>query len=155
MLHTITQEQFLPLDMEAAWDFFSDPGNLCRITPDWLKFTISCPTPERMYAGQIVTYTINPFPGIRTAWVTEITQVREPYFFVDEQRLGPYRFWHHQHVFHSHNAGVLMQDIVNYALPLGSLGDLVHTFFVKRRLQTIFSFRQQTLKQMFPVHSKR
>ena len=151
MLHALTQEQFLPLRIEAAWDFFSDPANLCRITPEWLHFTLSCPSPARMYPGQILTYTIRPFPGVRTAWVTEITHVREPNFFVDEQRLGPYALWHHQHLFHSCSGGVLMQDLVNYALPLWYLGDLVHALVVKRRIQAIFAYRQQVLEQMFPV----
>ena len=155
MLHTITQEQFLPLSLETAWDFFSDPANLCHITPAWLNFTLSCPSPKRMYAGQILTYTILPLPRVRMAWVTEITHVREPYFFVDEQRLGPYAFWHHQHLFQSCNGGVIMQDTVNYALPLWYFGDLVHALFVKKRLQAIFSFRRGALEQMFPVHSSR
>jgi ligand-binding SRPBCC domain-containing protein len=153
MLHTIIQEQFLPLCLETAWDFFSDPGNLCRITPKWLNFTLSCPSPERMYAGQILTYTIQPFPWVSTSWVTEITHVNEPYFFVDEQRLGPYAFWHHQHLFHTCNRGIMMQDIVNYTLPMWYFGDLIHVLFVKHRLQKIFCFRQQALDQMFPAPS--
>ena len=92
MLHCLTRTQTLPLSLERAWEFFSDPANLSRITPGQLVFTLTCPPPDRMYAGQILTYTIRPMPGIRLRWVTEITHVREPYFFVDEQRIGPYRF---------------------------------------------------------------
>ena len=150
MLHTLIQEQHLPLTLETAWAFFSDPRNLCHITPAWLNFTITCPPPDRMYSGQIVTYTVQPFPGVRTGWVTEITHVHEPHFFVDEQRLGPYSFWHHQHLFRSQEQGVLMQDIVNYALPLGPLGDIVHALVVKRRLQAIFAYRRHILEQKFP-----
>ena len=99
MLHTLNRTQFLPLDLEKARGFFSDPGNLYRITPDWLYFRITCQSPEPMYAGQIMTYTVQPLPGLKTSWITEISHVEKPRFFVDEQRLGPYAFWHHQHRF--------------------------------------------------------
>jgi ligand-binding SRPBCC domain-containing protein len=149
MLHCLTQTQTLPLSLDRAWDFFSDPANLSRITPDWLAFTLTCAPPARMYAGQVLTYTIRPIPGLRLRWVTEITHVREPYFFVDEQRLGPYRFWHHQHHFQETDSGLLMTDQVQYALPLGPLGDLVHAFGVRKRLEAIFSYRRKVLSEIF------
>jgi ligand-binding SRPBCC domain-containing protein len=144
--------------LAEAWVFFADPCNLARITPEWLSFNVTC-EPEPMYAGQIITYTITPFPGLpglsrlRRQWVTEITHVRgpedvaagEPLFFVDEQRLGPYRFWHHQHRFTAVDVGVRMEDVVHYALPLGPMGTLAHGLLVRRRLEEIFDHRQRTL----------
>jgi ligand-binding SRPBCC domain-containing protein len=151
MLHTLNRTQFLPLSLEAAWEFFSDPGNLCRITPDWLCFRITSQNPESMYAGQILTYTIQPLPGLQTAWVTEITHVEKPRFFVDEQRLGPYALWHHQHRFQEEGGGVRMEDLVSYALPLGLFGEAIHRLVVKRRLEAIFDYRYQVLEKMFPA----
>ncbi|WP_045220593.1 SRPBCC family protein [Desulfonatronum thioautotrophicum] len=149
MLHTLTRSQHLPLSSEQAWSFFSDPANLCRITPSWLDFRMTCPPPMAMYAGQILTYTIRPLPGLCLRWVTEITHVREPDFFVDEQRLGPYRFWHHQHLFQKSSHGLKMTDIVHYALPLGPLGDAAHALWARQRLNTIFDHRQKALIAMF------
>ena len=154
MLHTLNRTQFLPLSLGAAWEFFSDPGNLCRITPDWLCFRITRQNPEPMYAGQILTYTIQPLRGLQTAWVTEITHVQKPRFFVDEQRLGPYTFWHHQHRFQEEGGGVRMEDLVNYVLPLGLFGEAIHRLVVKRRLEAIFDYRYQVLEKMFPTPGK-
>ncbi|TVM15187.1 hypothetical protein DPQ33_15965 [Oceanidesulfovibrio indonesiensis] len=164
MLHSLSRVQLLTGrlgSLEEAWSFFSDPCNLAAITPPWLAFTVTC-DPEPMYAGQIITYTIAPFPGLpglarlRASWVTEITHVRgpgdvgpdAPLFFVDEQRLGPYRFWHHQHRFTVEGHGVRMEDEVRYALPYGPLGDLAHRLMVRRRLEEIFDYRRATLAKL-------
>lgn len=151
MLYRLDRTQDLALDIHSAWSFFSDPTNLCRITPDWLGFTITCPAPEPMYAGQILTYTVKPFPGLAWHWVTEITHVREPRFFVDEQRLGPYRFWHHQHIFDPLPGGVRMRDTVHYALPFGPLARLGHKRMVRPRLEAIFDHRYHVLAERFGV----
>lgn len=162
MLHSLTRVQMLTGrlgSLEEAWDFFSDPCNLATITPPWLAFTVTC-EPGPMFAGQLVTYTISPLPGLpllarlRMPWVTEITHVDgprsagpdAPLFFVDEQRLGPYRFWHHQHRFTAVEDGVCMEDVVHYALPYGPLGELAHRFMVRRRLDEIFDYRRSTLE---------
>lgn len=149
MLHTLIRSQVLPVTLEQAWKFFSDPGNLCRLTPRWLHFTMTCGHPEPMYAGQILTYTVQALPGLKTAWVTEITQVDRPRFFVDEQRLGPYAFWHHQHRFQEDGHGVSMEDIVSYALPFGFVGDLINRLLIRKRLEAIFDFRRTTLETFF------
>lgn len=149
MLHTLARTQVLPVSLKKAWEFFSDPCNLSEITPEWLGFRVTCERPDHMYAGQILTYTIQALPGLRMSWVTEITHVREPHFFVDEQRLGPYAFWHHQHRFEEVPGGVRMEDVVNYALPLGPFGDMVHWLFVEKRLEGIFDFRARTLARKF------
>lgn len=152
-MNRLHREQQLPLSLEAAWDFFSSPDNLCRITPRWLCFEVCDGPCEPMYAGQILRYRIRPFPQplswLQVGWVTEITHVREPFFFVDEQRLGPYRFWHHQHHFSETPQGVLMRDVVHYALPMGPLGSLLDALWVRRRLEEIFDYRFRTLQGMF------
>lgn len=148
-LRRLERRQLLPLDLEAAWTFFSRPENLARITPDDLGFVITSPVPERMYAGMIVSYRVGAFPGVRVPWVTEITHVREPLFFVDEQRSGPYRFWHHQHHFRETAGGIEMTDLIHYQLPGGRLGDLIAGRAVERRLAAIFDHRRRTLAALF------
>lgn len=148
-IYTLEVEQFLKLSLAEAWDFFSSPGNLSKITPEQLGFRITSRTPGKMYEGQIITYKVSLFPGIRTNWVTEITQVSEGHYFVDEQRFGPYRMWHHVHLFEEQNGGVLMTDRVSYKLPYGLLGRIAHSLFVKNQLKQIFTFREAYLSQMF------
>jgi len=146
MIHTLIREQRLPISIEAAWDFFSSPNNLCKITPEWLCFEVRSGGSETMHAGQIITYWIKPLLDIKMSWVTEITHVREPFFFVDEQRLGPYRFWHHQHHFTASGDETIVRDKVNYALPFGVLGDAVHALWVKQKLNAIFDYRREILR---------
>ena len=141
--------QTLPLSREEAWAFFSRPDNLARITPPDLDFAVTSELPARMYAGMIVSYRIAPFGGVRVPWVTEITHVREPEFFVDEQRSGPYRFWHHQHHFRELAGGVEMTDLVHYRLPCGPFGDLFAGRAVERRIAAIFAYRRQVLEELF------
>lgn len=148
-IYTLEVEQFLKLSLAEAWDFFSSPGNLSKITPEQMRFRITSGTPGRMYEGQIITYEVYPFPGIKTNWVTEITQVSEGHYFVDEQRFGPYRMWHHEHRFEEQNGGVLMTDRVSYKLPFGFIGRMAHSLFVKKQLKQIFTFREAYLSQIF------
>lgn len=149
-LYHLRTQQNLPITLQAAWDFFSSPNNLAEITPAWLNFKVTSTLPEKMYEGMIVTYQVRPFGGFALNWVTEITHLNAPHFFVDEQRFGPYRFWHHQHRFREVNGGVEMTDIVHYALPFGPFGRMAHYFSVRARLEEIFDFRRASLEQMFP-----
>lgn len=148
-LRRLECRQLVPVALDRAWDFFSRPDNLARITPADLGFQVTSPLPERMYAGMIVSYRVSPFGGITVPWVTEITHVREPDFFVDEQRSGPYRFWHHQHHFRAVAGGVEMTDLVHYQLPFGCLGDLVVGALVERRVAAIFAYRRRVLVELF------
>lgn len=149
-LYTLERKQVLPISLEEAWGFFSSPANLPKITPPSLNFEImSRPDASRMYAGQLISYKVNVLPGIRVRWVTEITHVHEPDFFVDEQRSGPYALWHHQHRFTPLRHGVEVTDIVNYAIPLGFAGRLAHALFVKRQLNSIFDYRHSALQKLF------
>ena len=148
-LHRMVFRQDLPLSLAQGWDFFSRPDNLARITPPGLGFEVTSPLPERMYAGMIVSYRVSPFAGIKIPWVTEITHAREPEFFVDEQRSGPYRFWHHQHHFHEGKNGLEMTDLIHYQLPFSLLGDLFASRLVERRLTSIFTYRRPHLVRLF------
>lgn len=148
-LHRLQRTQRLPVSIEDAWKFFSSPANLRLITPDWLDFQLMVEVPDRMRAGTIIMYRIRPALGIPVRWITEITHVDEPYYFVDEQRYGPYRFWHHQHLFRPVEKGVEMEDIVHYSLPLGTFGSFVHAVIVKQKLQEIFDYRHESLRDRF------
>lgn len=150
-LYQLHQKQFLPISLEEAWDFFSRPQNLEQITPPWLKFQILREVPPKMYAGMIVEYKIRDATGLPMSWVTEITQVNEPYLFIDEQRFGPYKFWHHQHFFREVEGGIEAEDIVHYKMPFGPIGTLVHAVYVKRQLQQIFEFRKAFLEEKYPI----
>ncbi len=145
----LAYSQELPLTLAEAWEFFSRPENLARITPPELGFEVTSELPEKMYAGMIVTYRIVVLPGVKVPWVTEITQVREPEYFVDEQRSGPYRLWHHQHQFEAVPGGVRMTDLVHYQLPFGKVGDVLAGGLVRRRLERIFTYRREILEKMF------
>lgn len=148
-IYTLEVEQELPIDIEKAWDFFSNPANLEKITPEYMRFQITSKMPDKVYPGLIITYRVSPLPGVRMNWVTEITHVEENKFFVDEQRFGPYAMWHHEHHFRATDAGVTMLDKLSYKLPLGWLGHLAHRLFVRRQLKNIFDFRKSNLNKLF------
>ena len=149
-VYNLKSKQFLPLTIDEAWDFFSSPKNLKDITPAHMKFDIRYISgSEKMYPGQIITYKLQPVPGVPVSWTTEITHVNEPTYFVDEQRFGPYALWHHQHRFKIVEGGVEMEDEVNYAIPLGILGRLANWLFVDRQVKAIFEYRFKTLEAYF------
>ncbi|MFO7832392.1 MAG: SRPBCC family protein [Desulfuromonadaceae bacterium] len=148
-IYTLEREQLLPIDIHSAWEFFSAPHNLGKITPEWMNFTVLSPVPEKMHPGMVVRYHVHPLGPLPVQWVTEITHVREPHFFVDEQRFGPYKFWHHQHHFTPVAGGVKMHDLIHYALPLGPLGRILHHCVVQGKLNAIFSYRYAELQRCF------
>ena len=148
-VYTLEVSQFLKIDMNEAWKFFSSPENLATITPPGMGFVITSGKSEKMFPGQIITYKVSPFPGFVTNWVTEITHVLAGSYFVDEQRFGPYRMWHHIHRFEEKQSGVLMTDQVSYKLPFGFIGRIAHGLFVKAQLKRIFEFREQKLNELF------
>ncbi|MCX6880500.1 MAG: SRPBCC family protein [Verrucomicrobia bacterium] len=148
-IHTLEQQQALPITPEEAWEFFSSPANLEEITPADVGFEITSPLAKNMFEGQIITYRVKIAPAVRMSWVTEIKHVDEGRAFVDEQRFGPYKFWHHRHEFESVDGGVLMRDTVHYALPFGPFGMLAHRIFVRRKLEWIFNCRKQVITTRF------
>lgn len=150
-LHLLEREQTLPISAGAAWDFFSTPANLAEITPPDLGFrTTSRPGPG-IHDGQIITYRLRIAPALWIDWVTEIKCVDPGRSFVDEQRFGPYRFWHHRHIFEEIPGGVRVRDVVRYALPFPPFGELAHPWLVRPRLEAIFDFRKQVLARRFGI----
>ncbi len=142
--------QKIPVSLAEAWDFFSKPKNLAEITPKELDFNIISPYHgEEMYPGQIIEYKVKPLLGIPVYWMTEITHVEKERYFVDEQRFGPYSLWHHQHHFRAIPGGVEMTDIIHYKVPFGFLGDIAQWLVVKKNLQKIFTYREQSVVQRF------
>ena len=147
-LHRIHLKQVIPISMSEAWEFFSNPVNLSKITPPWLKLKVISDIPKSMHSGMIISYRITPMASISVLWVSEITHVEAPIYFVDEQRLGPFRFWHHQHMFREVGRNVEIQDIVHYAMPLGPIGEMVYSVSVHKKVDSIFDFRQKALERM-------
>ena len=148
-MHTITDSIVIPRSLSDTWQFFSSPYNLPRITPPSLGFKIVSNPPQAIYPGLLIEYSVSPFPVIPLRWVSEITHVLPLEIFVDEQRFGPYRFWHHQHRFRQVDSGTEVTDEVNYLLPGGPIGALMHRLHVKRQLEFIFGFRRQALTTIF------
>ncbi len=155
-IYTLHAKQNLPITVAQAWDFLSDPKNLKTITPDYMGFYILSGADRPMYPGQIIQYIVTPMLGIKTKWVTEITHVQDQSYFVDEQRFGPYALWHHKHFIKEIPGGVEMEDIIDYKVPMGILGQLVHPILVKPKLEAIFSYRKEKLVELFgeyqPTH---
>lgn len=149
-VYSLKTVQQIPVDVETAWDYFSQPKNLEDITPTELGFKITSQHHgERMYAGQIIEYTVKPMFGIPIYWMTEITHVVPLQFFVDEQRYGPYSLWHHQHHFKQVEGGVEMTDIVHYKIPFWFMGNIAHNLFIKKKLKDIFEFRKSRVTELF------
>ena len=147
----IEYSQFVPGNINEVWDFFSSPANLSKITPPEMGFIITSPLQSTMYPGMFITYKVSPALGIKLKWVTEITQVSDKKFFIDEQRSGPYSIWHHEHHFKEVNGGVEMHDILYYQAPFGFLGKLAELIFVNNKVKQIFNFREKRINELFPV----
>lgn len=148
-MHQLKQEQFLPISLEEAWDFFASPKNLNLVTPDDLVFEIKSELPEKMYEGLIITYRIKPMLNIPINWCTEITHIKENAFFVDEQRKGPYNIWRHEHHFKAVEAGVIMTDLLHYDIGKSIFGWLAGKLFVHAKVKEIFEYRYKTLEKYF------
>jgi ligand-binding SRPBCC domain-containing protein len=148
-MYQLKRTQIVKTDLKSCWDFFSSPENLSKITPDSMGFNIRTMVPEEMYEGLIISYTVKPLLRIPINWVTEITHVKPMEYFVDEQRKGPYKMWHHEHHFREIEGGVEMIDIVSYELPFGFLGKLIHPIVVEKKLNEIFSYRTKVISEFF------
>jgi ligand-binding SRPBCC domain-containing protein len=149
-IYTLQTSQKLYISIEEAWNYFSSPENLANITPPKMGFNSTSKVDKKAYQGQIITYKVSPMPFIKMNWVTEITQVKKQEFFIDEQRFGPYKMWHHEHWFEALEDGsTLMKDKISYKIPFGFLGYLAQTIFIKKQLQSIFEYRYQILEKLF------
>ena len=148
--YNLKKTQFIPVTLDEAWAFFSNPANLQSITPARMNFRIiSRHHGDTMYPGQIIEYKVSPLGGISMYWMTEITHVRDRVYFVDEQRFGPYSLWHHQHHFKEVPGGVEMTDIVHYKIPLGFIGDWANRLFIRKQLEDIFAYRVKRVEEIF------
>jgi len=149
-LYRLIYKQNIPASVEKVWNFMSSPHNLKLITPPHMGFNIIGEMDsEKMYPGQIIAYKLSPISGIKITWVTEITHVKDNEYFVDEQRFGPYSFWHHKHIIKPIKNGVEMTDIIDYKIPFGFLGDIANAIFVKKQVQAIFDYRFKKVIEIF------
>lgn len=149
IVYRLSSKQKLPISVDEAWEFLSSPKNLKIITPNYMSFDIISGDDKPMYAGQIIQYIVTPVLGIKTNWVSEITQVVDKKYFVDEQRFGPYALWHHKHFIHPIVGGIEMEDIIDYKVPFGFLGRLIHPILIKPKLTEIFNYRTKKLVELF------
>jgi ligand-binding SRPBCC domain-containing protein len=143
-------ESFIPGSITVVWDFFSSPENLQRITPPSMNFRMMTHVTGKMYPGMMIAYRVTPIKGMRMNWLTEITVMQEHILFIDEQRIGPYRIWHHEHHFRNTESGVEMKDILTYRLPLGIIGKLIDLMLVRRKVKAIFQYRESKIRNLFP-----
>jgi len=150
-LYQFRKEQVIRnTSVEEVWNFISSPANLKEITPTYMGFDIlSEDLPKKMYPGMIIKYRVSPLLGIKMTWVTEITHVRELEYFVDEQRVGPYSIWHHQHILTPSADGIVMKDIVSYKPPLWILGDIANKLVIENKLNEIFDYRTRIVEEKF------
>lgn len=156
MVHQLKREQQIACDIDTAWNFFSAPGNLSKITPPDMNFIVRSDVEgQEIFEGMIIDYFVSPLFGIKTKWQTEITQVNAKQSFTDFQKKGPYKLWNHFHEFIPNENGVLIKDTVDYELPLGPLGEIAHAVFVKDKLNHIFAYRFQVLEKMFNSSKKK
>jgi ligand-binding SRPBCC domain-containing protein len=148
-IYTLEARQRIAANLPEAWDFFLSPENLAKITPPQMGFRISSDNLEKLYAGQIISYKVGIFPFVQSNWVTEITQVSQHKYFIDEQRSGPYSLWHHEHFFEPDDDGTIVKDRISYKIPLGIIGRLIHALLIKKKLRGIFEYRAEILRKMF------
>lgn len=138
-------ELWLPMPPEEVFPFFADAANLNDITPPWLHFRVLTPQPIAMRAGTLIDYALR-LHGVPLRWRTRIQAWQPPHRFVDEQVRGPYRQWIHEHTFEARDGGTLARDVVRYAVPLDFIA---HPLFVRRDVERIFAFRQESLRVRF------
>lgn len=152
--YQLTKTQKLAAGINEVWSFIANPANLTEITPGDMGFIVTSNNgSEKMYAGMIITYKVSPLLGIKLNWLTEITNIKEYEYFVDEQRIGPYSMWHHQHKIEPIDGGVLMTDIVTYQPPFGFIGSIANSLIIKDRLRQIFDYRAIALETRFGIKS--
>jgi ligand-binding SRPBCC domain-containing protein len=154
--YVLKSEQALPISLDEAWDFFSSPLNLSKITPKEMNFVVTSDykADTKMYEGMLITYTITPILGVKMDWMTEITHVIPGEYFIDEQRFGPYALWHHEHHFKAIEGGVLMNDFLTYAIPYGVIGRLSNSVLVGKQVKKIFNYREKAIVDLFGEFKK-
>lgn len=139
----------LPIPLEDAWNFFSNPNNLGKIMPSDMAFKVAEGATLPLYEGQIIQYSVTPLPAFKTTWISEINHINKPHFFVDTQLEGPYKLWHHKHFLEATPTGTKITDVVHYQVPFGIIGRLLHPIIIKPKLDKIFEYRTQQIKDLF------
>ena len=147
--YKLTGSLFLPISLNEGWNFFSNPNNLSKIMPQNMGFKVIDGATLPLYQGQIIEYKVTPLPLFKTSWVSEISHINKPYFFVDTQLEGPYKLWHHKHFLKEVDGGIEVTDIVHYQVPYGIIGKLLHPLIIKPKLNKIFKYREQHITQLF------
>lgn len=146
-IYELYREQTIHTDLNTAWEFIRTPRNLNRITPEDMTFEIVSELPKQMYDGLLIEYKIDiPIIGKRT-WLSELKHIKELHSFVDEQRIGPYKYWYHYHEIKEVENGVSFIDKVNYVMPFGPLGAIARVFYVENQLNKIFDYRRTAMEQ--------
>ncbi|HLV40360.1 SRPBCC family protein [Xanthomarina sp.] len=155
MRYQLQKNQQLSCDIETAWEFFSAPENLSRITPKEMNFVVKSAIKDvPMYEGMVIDYTVSPLLNIPMKWKTRITQVEDLKSFTDFQEKGPYKYWNHYHEFIPNEKGVLMKDTIDYELPFGFMGRIAHALVVKKKLENIFNYRNKVIDELFNSKNK-
>ncbi|RIL04521.1 MAG: CDP-paratose 2-epimerase [Proteobacteria bacterium] len=147
-VHRLEREQWIPAPLERVFPFFADAANLETLTPPWLGFGFVTALPIEMRTGARIEYRLR-LAGVPLRWRTRIAKWEPPRGFVDVQESGPYALWEHTHAFEPCGGGVLMRDVVRYALPLGPLGGVAHAVAVKAALAAIFDYRFDRVREIF------
>lgn len=147
--YKLVGELELPIPLEEAWDFFSNPNNLGKIMPSDMAFKVVEGATLPLYEGQIIQYSVTPLPAFKTTWISEINHINKPHFFVDTQLEGPYKLWHHKHFLEATPTGTKITDVVHYQVPFGIIGRLLHPIIIKPKLDKIFEYRTQQIKALF------
>jgi len=148
-MYKLHKKQNVPISLQEAWNFLKSPKNLEKMTPAAMGFKIIDGVDRPTYAGQLISYEVTPLLGIKTKWVSKITQVEHLNYFTDEQLYGPYALWHHTHFIKEIKGGVEMEDLIYYKVPFGFLGRLFHPILVKPQLEKIFKYRSEKLIELF------
>lgn len=148
-MYRLSNTQKLPISLDEAWEFLSNPTQLENITTDELSFQKLHDIPDKMYEGMLMQLRLKPFLGIPIDWLTEITHIKEKEYFIDEQRVGPFRFWHHEHRVLPIEGGVEIQDTVHYVMPFSIFGRFVHWLFLRKQVENIFIYREETMEKVF------
>ena len=150
MFYQLHFSQTLNCSIDDAWSFITTPSNLKKVTPKAMSFRILSDNDQtKVYPGMIIIHEVVPLLGIKMKWMTEITQCMEKKRFVDEQRVGPYKMWHHQHIIEDHESHVIMKDIITYIPPFGIIGRIANKVFIKKKINSIFQYRREILDKLF------
>ena len=146
--YVLEREQTLARPIEEVFGFFEDAFNLESITPDFLRFRVLTPAPIEMAAGTRLEYKLRLF-GLPVRWRTLISEYEPVHGFRDRQASGPFRLWDHRHTFEAVPGGTRVRDRVDYEMPFGPLGRLVHAVFIGRVVRRIFDYRAEQMQRRF------